>query len=134
MHAYLEGQNIELMANSDNVLRGGLTPKHIDIQELIDHVIFKPTYPAVMEGTPINSLEVNFPCPVSDFGLSKIQLKGGDTYTIHTQSIEMLLVMEGEMQLEGVLYNAGEVAMVRPEQAINMGSRTGAVIFRSFAP
>jgi len=87
-----------------------------------------------MEGTPINSLEVNFPCPVSDFGLSKIQLKGGDTYTIHTQSIEMLLVMEGEMQLEGVLYNAGEVALVRPEQAINMGSRTGAVIFRSFAP
>lgn len=134
LHAYLEGQNIELMANSDNVLRGGLTPKHIDIQELIDHVIFKPTYPAVMEGTPINSMEINFPCPVSDFGLSKIQLKGGDTYTIHTQSIEMLLVMEGEMQLEGVLYNAGEVALVRPEQAINMGSRTGAVIFRSFAP
>jgi len=30
-HAYLEGQNIELMSNSDNVLRGGLTPKHIDV-------------------------------------------------------------------------------------------------------
>ena len=134
LHAYLEGQNIELMANSDNVLRGGLTPKHIDIQELIDHVIFKPTFPAVMEGTPINSMEINFPCPVSDFGLSKIQLKGGEAYTIHTQSIEMLLVMEGEMQLEGVIYKAGEVAMVRPEQAIHIDSNGGSVIFRSFAP
>lgn len=134
LHAYLEGQNIELMANSDNVLRGGLTPKHIDIQELIDHVIFRPTYPSVMEGTPINSMEINFPCPVSDFGLSKIQLKGGEAYTIHTQSIEMLLVMEGEMELEGALYKVGEVAMIRPEQAVNIGSKEGAVIFRSFAP
>jgi mannose-6-phosphate isomerase len=134
LHAYLEGQNIELMANSDNVLRGGLTPKHIDIQELIDHVIFKPTYPAVMEGTPINSMEINFPCPVSDFGLSKIQLKGGEAYTIHTQSLEMLLVMEGEMELDGAFYKAGEVAMVKPEQAIHISSEGGAVIFRSFAP
>src|SRR6266487_3137863 len=40
-HAYLEGQNVELMANSDNVLRGGLTPKHIDVPELLKHTIFK---------------------------------------------------------------------------------------------
>lgn len=134
LHAYLEGQNIELMANSDNVLRGGLTPKHIDIQELIDHVIFKPTYPAVLEGIAINSTEVNYPCPVSDFGLSKIVLKGGDTYTIHSQSLEMCLVMEGQMELEGAIYTAGEVAMIKPEQVLTLASAKGAVIFRSFAP
>ena len=39
-HAYLEGQNMELMANSDNVLRGGLTPKHVDVPELLKHVVF----------------------------------------------------------------------------------------------
>ncbi|MDE3143983.1 MAG: mannose-6-phosphate isomerase, class I [Bacteroidota bacterium] len=39
-HAYLEGQNVELMANSDNVLRGGLTPKHIDVPELMKHTSF----------------------------------------------------------------------------------------------
>jgi mannose-6-phosphate isomerase len=134
LHAYLEGQNIELMANSDNVLRGGLTPKHVDINELIQHVQFKPTYPAVMEGTPINVNEVNYPCPVADFGLSKIAIKSGESYTIHTQSIEMLLVMEGQMEINGQSYKVGEVAMVKPEQAIIIDSSKGALIFRSFAP
>ena len=134
LHAYLEGQNIELMANSDNVLRGGLTPKHVDINELIQHVQFKPTYPAVMEGTSINVNEVNYPCPVTDFGLSKIAIKAGESYTIHTQSIEMLLVMEGQMEINGHSYKVGEVAMVKPEQAINIDSSMGALIFRSFAP
>ena len=134
LHAYLEGQNIELMANSDNVLRGGLTPKHVDINELIQHVQFKPTYPAVMEGTPINVNEVNYPCPVADFGLSKIAINAGESYTIHTQSIEMLLVMEGQMDINGNSYKVGEVAMVKPEQAINIDSSMGALIFRSFAP
>jgi mannose-6-phosphate isomerase len=134
LHAYLEGQNIELMANSDNVLRGGLTPKHVDINELIQHVQFKPTYPAVMEGTPINVNEVNYPCPVADFGLSKIAIKAGESYTIHTQSIEMLLVIEGQIEINGHSYKVGEVAMVKPEQAINIDSSMGALIFRSFAP
>ncbi len=134
LHAYLEGQNIELMANSDNVLRGGLTPKHVDMNELMQHVLFKPTYPAVMEGTPINPTEVNYPCPVSDFGLSKLAIKAGESYTIHTQSIEMLLVMEGQMELQGQIYQAGEVALVKPEQAISIGSSKGVLIFRSFAP
>ncbi len=134
LHAYLEGQNIELMANSDNVLRGGLTPKHVDTNELINHVQFKPTFPSVMEGTAINVNEVNYPCPVADFGLSKIQLNLGETYTIHTQSLEMLLVMEGQMELGGMNFTAGEVAMIKPEQAIALHSSEGALIFRSFAP
>ena len=134
LHAYLEGQNIELMANSDNVLRGGLTPKHVDTNELINHVQFKPTFPSVMEGTAINENEVNYPCPVADFGLSKIQLNLGETYTIHTQSLEMLLVMEGQMELGGMNFSAGEVAMIKPEQAIALHSSEGALIFRSFAP
>src|SRR6478752_1635767 len=46
-HAYLEGQNVELMANSDNVLRGGLTPKHIDVPELLKHTTFKGVAPNI---------------------------------------------------------------------------------------
>jgi len=49
-HAYLEGQNVEIMANSDNVLRAGLTDKHIDVPELLKHVKFEPTYPNILEG------------------------------------------------------------------------------------
>ena len=45
LHAYLRGGGIEIMANSDNVLRGGLTPKHIDIDELLTVLDFTPTCP-----------------------------------------------------------------------------------------
>jgi mannose-6-phosphate isomerase len=134
LHAYLEGQNIELMANSDNVLRGGLTPKHIDIEELIKHVSFVPTYPAILIGDAINSVETIYPCPVPDFGLSKIGLIAGNAYTINTQSLEMLLVMEGEILVEGIVYKAGEVAMVGALQELVIKANSASVLFRSFVP
>jgi mannose-6-phosphate isomerase len=134
LHAYLEGQNIELMANSDNVLRGGLTTKHIDIDELIKHVKFEPTYPAVLMGDPINEIETIYPCPVADFGLSKIVLNMGESYTINTQSLEMLLVMEGQVALDGILYNPGEVALVNPLQQLQIQAKEASVLFKSFVP
>ena len=59
-HAYLEGQNVELMANSDNVLRGGLTPKHIDVPELMKHTTFEGIVPNVMKGEKINENEKKY--------------------------------------------------------------------------
>jgi mannose-6-phosphate isomerase len=134
LHAYLEGQNIELMANSDNVLRGGLTPKHIDIDELIQHVQFVPTYPNILNGKVLNSNETIYPCPVPDFGLSKIGLSKGDRYTINTQSLEMLLVMEGEILIDGNVYKAGEVAMVGACEEIEMEAQSNSTLFKSFVP
>ena len=136
LHAYLEGQNIELMANSDNVLRGGLTPKHIDIEELLQHIQFEPTYPSILKGDLINSNELQFPCPVPDFGLTKIQLRGGETYTNETNSFEMFLVMQGDVQLDGIELKPGELAAVKAGSAYHIqstGSET-AVIFKSFVP
>lgn len=134
LHAYLEGQNIELMANSDNVLRGGLTPKHIDIDELLKHVNFVPTYPEVLSGDNININETIYPCPVPDFGLSKIVLKGTESYTIKSLHIEMVLVIEGEVDIDGQVYKAGEVAMVKPLQEITLIGIQPAVMFKSFVP
>lgn len=134
LHAYLEGQNIELMANSDNVLRGGLTPKHIDIDELLKHVNFVPTYPEVLSGDNININETIYPCPVPDFGLSKIVLKGTESYTIKSLHIEMVLVIEGEVDIDGQVYKAGEVAMVKPLQEITLVGIQPAVMFKSFVP
>jgi mannose-6-phosphate isomerase len=42
-HAYIHGTGIEIMASSDNVLRAGLTPKHIDVEELIKNTKFQPS-------------------------------------------------------------------------------------------
>ena len=136
LHAYLEGQNIELMANSDNVLRGGLTPKHIDIEQLLQHIQFEPTYPSILNGDLINSNELQFPCPVPDFGLTKIQLRGGETYTNETNSLELFLVLQGDVQLEGIELKPGELAAVKAGAAYHIqqtGSET-AVIFKSFVP
>ncbi|MBX9733795.1 MAG: mannose-6-phosphate isomerase, class I, partial [Chitinophagaceae bacterium] len=80
-HAYLEGQNIELMANSDNVLRGGLTPKHVDVPELMKHTLFEEVIPEIMAGNPAREGEKIYPCPVPDFGISKIELIPGGTYS-----------------------------------------------------
>jgi mannose-6-phosphate isomerase len=136
LHAYLEGQNIELMANSDNVLRGGLTPKHIDIEELLKHIKFEPTYPNMLYGDMKNSIEVQFPCPVPDFGLTKITLSQGESYTNETNSFEMFLVLQGEVHLDGIDLKAGELAAVKAGASYHIqqyGSET-AVIFKSFVP
>lgn len=134
LHAYLEGQNIELMANSDNVLRGGLTPKHIDVDELIQHVNFSPTYPFIMNGVILNDHETNYPCPIQDFCLSKISIKTGETYSIIAKSLQILLVMEGMVQIDQKTFKAGEVAMITADQSIDIEAMENAVIFKSYVP
>jgi mannose-6-phosphate isomerase len=134
LHAYLEGQNIELMANSDNVLRGGLTPKHVDVNELILHVNFLPTTPFILKGDKLTDQEINYPCPVPDFGLTKISLNMGEAYTISSYSLEMLLVMEGEMLIEDKAYNAGDTLLLTPNAKVKMKAQTTTVVFKSYVP
>ena len=134
LHAYLEGQNIELMANSDNVLRGGLTTKHVDVNELIQQVKFIPTYPNVLKGEALNEFETSYPCPVPDFGLTKITLIKGKSYTINTTALEMLLLTAGELQLDKLLLKAGEVAMLPSGQSLVLTANSDSVLFRSLVP
>ncbi|TXY10320.1 mannose-6-phosphate isomerase, class I [Vibrio mimicus] len=67
-HAYLKGTALEIMANSDNVLRAGLTPKHIDVVELAKCTLFKEKPATTLLLTPIQQGEMlSFPVPVDDF-------------------------------------------------------------------
>jgi mannose-6-phosphate isomerase len=104
-HAYLEGQNVEIMANSDNVLRGGLTPKHVDVPELLKHVRFEATEPRIIseENTPGHITVYKTPAP--DFELSRISLSQGESLTIKAHSVEIFIVMEGSV---GVIEDGGE--------------------------
>ena len=93
-HAYLEGQNIELMSNSDNVLRAGLTPKYVDIPELLSNTAFVPTIPAIMKG------ELGIPgqvykCPVNDFILYADCIHAGEESEIPFEAPGILLVLDG---------------------------------------
>jgi mannose-6-phosphate isomerase len=134
LHAYLEGQNIELMANSDNVLRGGLTSKHVDSSELIQQVNFKPTFPAILKGDFITKQEIKYPCTTSDFSLTKIALEGGETYTITSHSIEILLAIEGTVLVEGLPLEAGDSVVIQPYSKIELIAQQPTVLFRSFVP
>lgn len=70
-HAYFKGVGLEVMANSDNVLRAGLTPKHIDVAELLANVVFKSVSFDCLKTIPISKGNTDyFPVPVDDFSFS----------------------------------------------------------------
>ncbi|OZM75624.1 mannose-6-phosphate isomerase, class I [Pseudonocardia sp. MH-G8] len=70
LHAYLSGAGIELMANSDNVLRGGLTPKHVDVPELLRVLDFQATPPPLVAGKPEGDW-IRYDTPAEEFLLRR---------------------------------------------------------------
>jgi mannose-6-phosphate isomerase len=97
LHAYLEGVGIELMANSDNVLRGGLTPKHVDVAELLKVVRFEATAVAILEAEPLGPAESGFDCPAEEFSLHIIRVAPGREYlSPPNRSVELLLCTAGQ--------------------------------------
>ena len=99
-HAYLEGQNVEIMANSDNVLRGGLTPKHVDVPELMKHLIFEPTIPLIISGSAMDAAIDVFPTPAPDFELGRIHLKKDQDLQLDSRSVQLFIVLEGAVGIK----------------------------------
>lgn len=98
-HAYVEGTALEIMASSDNVLRAGLTPKYIDVPELIANTRFEPIAPEKLKLTPIKKEDrLHFPVPVDDFALDILTVNSAVS-TQHVRSAEILFCMEGEVQV-----------------------------------
>lgn len=87
-HAYLEGQNVEIMANSDNVFRAGLTPKHIDIDLLIDHLVFESITPHIIHPQASGNYEDVFLSPATEFEVRQISLLEQDVASCKSQSPE----------------------------------------------
>jgi mannose-6-phosphate isomerase len=132
-HAYLEGQNIELMANSDNVLRGGLTPKYIDVPELMKHTLFEGIIPMIMKGNEIGNGEKNYPCPVPDFAISKIDLHSNMSYNTTSESMEIILVTEGGAVLNNSMaLKKGEAICILPGASYTLISSGHCTLFKAF--
>ena len=98
-HAYLRGQNIELMACSDNVIRGGLTPKYVDIPELLKIVDCREVEPKIIPSAPQDTRIFTYATPAKDFALQNIQYECGETHHLKAQSASILLVMNGQLNL-----------------------------------
>ncbi|MDP6395211.1 MAG: mannose-6-phosphate isomerase, class I [Desulfobacterales bacterium] len=103
LHAHLEGVGIELMANSDNVLRGGLTPKHIDVQELLNVLHFEEIEVTILKPKKINNCERVFLAPAEEFLLSIIEIKKGINFSSpENRSIEIIFCTAGSATIYDV--------------------------------
>ncbi|OOF88511.1 mannose-6-phosphate isomerase, class I [Rodentibacter ratti] len=98
-HAYLRGQNIELMACSDNVIRGGLTPKYVDIPELLKVVDCREVEPQIIPAAPHDVRVFTYSTPSKDFALQNIQYECGETHRLKIQSAGIFMVMKGQINL-----------------------------------
>ncbi|MFE6859932.1 mannose-6-phosphate isomerase, class I [Nocardia sp. NPDC057668] len=78
LHAYLRGVGVEIMANSDNVLRGGLTPKHVDVPELLRVLDFEPLDLPKVQPEVLGNGVFRYRTPASEFVLSRFELAPGD--------------------------------------------------------
>jgi mannose-6-phosphate isomerase len=75
LHTYLQGVGFEVMANSDNVLRGGLTPKHVDVPELLRVLDFTPTDESAIRPNIVgDGLELVYDTPAPEFAVSVLHL------------------------------------------------------------
>lgn len=113
LHAYLEGTGIELMANSDNVLRGGLTAKHVDVPELLRVLTFEVSSPELLLPRSRGAGVAVFETPTSEFRLSRITLAGGGSDSGVDRSIELLLCVGGGGSVSWSGAAAGELELRR---------------------
>ncbi|MCM7166966.1 mannose-6-phosphate isomerase [Enterobacter quasiroggenkampii] len=128
-HAYLQGVALEVMANSDNVLRAGLTPKYIDIPELVANVKFVAKPAAELLTQPVkNGAELDFPIPVDDFAFSLHDLSSAET-SVAQESAAILFCVEGEATLhkgeQRLVLKPGESAFVAANESPVSVSGTG---------
>ena len=94
LHCYLEGVGVEVMASSDNVIRGGLTGKHVDVEELLDVVDASPLEVDVQR--PLGALHT-YRSPVPEFALTRIELRGPAVE--RDAGPHIVVALEGELEL-----------------------------------
>jgi mannose-6-phosphate isomerase len=122
LHAYLHGMAVEVMANSDNVLRGGLTPKHVDVPELLRVLDFTPAPESSIHPSMVcDGPESLYVTPFDEFALSCVGIDGADLgheidAAVRHEGPQILLCTRGSVVVhaksESVTLNRGQAAWV----------------------
>ena len=131
LHAYLSGAGIEVMASSDNVLRGGLTGKHVDLAALMEVLDFTDGRVPTLQPVP-GPGGLRYPVPVEDFDLSRCQLDD-QSGPLTTRGPQVLLCTEGRAVLasaDGELTLAKGQSVFVPAGA-PVSARGPAVLYRA---
>jgi mannose-6-phosphate isomerase len=124
LHAYLHGTGVELLANSDNVLRAGLTPKHIDVAELLRVMDASVPVP-VRHGKTLSTGVEEFDTPAPEFRLYHVVLDPDTTMhtTVPGAGPRIVLALSGEVELRG---SRGAVTLTQGESCF-VPAREGSV-------
>lgn len=101
LHSYLRGTGVEIMANSDNVLRGGLTPKHVDVAELLRVIDLTDSVPPTVGPRRLGPAEEVYDTPAPEFRLSRLRVTAGGPVPLEPVGPQILLVVDGELTVTG---------------------------------
>ncbi|MFG2760639.1 mannose-6-phosphate isomerase, class I [Streptomyces wuyuanensis] len=126
-HAYLGGLAVEIMANSDNVLRCGLTPKHVDVPELLRVVRFEAGDPGVLRPEASPSGEELYDTPIDEFRLSRfVRPEGAAPVDLTLPTPQILLATAGRPRAGELTLAPGESVFVPAGEKVEL-SGTGTV-------
>jgi mannose-6-phosphate isomerase len=114
-HAYLKGNIVECMANSDNVVRAGLTPKFKDVETLVDILTYEMGPPSIIE-PDADAVEVTYKTPAREFRVSRLRMQPGKERAESTGGgPAVLLVIQGDVRIG---WEGGEAAFRRGQSVL----------------
>ncbi|GAB3420828.1 class I mannose-6-phosphate isomerase [Flindersiella endophytica] len=122
LHAYVRGFGVEILANSDNVLRGGLTSKHIDLQELVSILDFTPAAPRVLR-PETSGVEAVYVTPAKEFRLSRVDVPVGESVPLEVDGPQILVCTSGSVSVVGK-----QTVSLTPGHSAYAGADEGAVV------
>lgn len=114
LHAHLSGLGVEVMASSDNVLRGGLTGKHVDVAELVAVAAFAPGEPALVPTVDEGEGRMRFDTPAPEFALWRVECSDTPTTVPATTTGRIVLATAGRVLLRT---GSGSITLHRGEAA-----------------
>ncbi|MGL4257815.1 MAG: mannose-6-phosphate isomerase, class I, partial [Microbacterium sp.] len=123
LHAYLEGLGVELMAASDNVLRGGLTPKHIDAPELLAVLDDAPGIPPTIRPRRVTEAIERYDVPIADFVLDRVSVVPGRDVVLTPAGPTILLATAGTVSVSAgaetppVPLAPGQAVLATPDES-----------------
>jgi mannose-6-phosphate isomerase len=140
LHAHLTGTCLEIMANSDNVIRGGLTKKHIDVPELVSVLTFDSEHVLATLPERVSDAEESYPVFVPDFHISRIRVEPSKPWRGSVSGPEILLCTSGSGRIgsgsETILMSRGESVFVEhAAESYEIAAADGeAVFYRATVP
>jgi mannose-6-phosphate isomerase len=126
LHAYVDGLGVEIMASSDNVLRGGLTPKHVDVPELLDALEFVTGPVSVLHAEPASSaggLRIGryvTPAPEFELQVLEVTIDTDEPSAWLADAPQILVVTHGQLTIDGAVLQPADSVFVAPGTSVQL--------------